>query len=148
MKLHTSRWANRGLSRLPVVPVGISRGTPRFPVPYRYRMARLRAPSRATFALRGDADFERAYLAELEEAGVDRIADLLRKISDEEDGADLALLCYEDVHAGQVCHRRMFAQWWEGKTGQRVEELGNVPRGTFQSPPTQPQLFTEGEEKV
>lgn len=123
IELFTSRWANRGLSRLPVVPVGISRSTPRFPVAYKYRMARLLAPSRETFALRSDEAFERSYLAGLEEIAVEKITDLLTKISDEEGGRALALLCYEDVHAGQVCHRRMFAQWFEGKTGIMVPEL-------------------------
>ncbi len=122
-KLYTSRWANRGLSRLPVIAVGISRGTPRFPVPYRYRLAQLLAPSRETFALKSDEAFEESYVDGLEEIGVDRITDLLTKISAEEGGRDLCLLCYEDVHAGQVCHRRMFAEWWQSRTGQEVEEL-------------------------
>jgi hypothetical protein len=123
LRLCTSRWANRELSRLPVVPVGISRGTPRFPVPYRYRLARVLAPSRKTFALRDDAAFEKSYLVDLEGIGVDRIGAVLGKIGDEEGGEALALLCFEDVHAGQVCHRRMFAAWWEQRTGQEVPEL-------------------------
>jgi len=121
VELYTSRWANRELSRLPVVPVGISRGTPRFPVPYTYRLARLLAPSRETFALRNDAAFEQSYLFGLEEIGVDRIADLLTKISAEEGSMPLALLCYEADPAD--CHRSMFAHWWFEQTGQVVEEL-------------------------
>ena len=123
MRLYTSRWANRELARLPVVPVGISRGVPRWPLPYSYRMARLLAPSRTTFELESDAEFEAAYLREMEAAGAEKIAAMLSKISAEEGGADLCLLCYEDVHAGQVCHRRMFADWWMRKAGQEVEEL-------------------------
>lgn len=124
MKLYTSRWANRGLSRLPVVPVGISRGTPRFPVPFKYRMARLLAPSKETFGLRSDADFERAYLAELEQAGAEKIDAMLSKISAQEGGQDLCLLCFEDLtKPGQVCHRSMFAAWWFEQTGEAVEEL-------------------------
>lgn len=120
-KLWTSRWANGELARLPFVPVGISRGVPRWPLPFRYRVARLLAPSRATFALEDDADFEREYLRELEEAGVEKIGDLLRRLSDEGGGRPLVLLCWERDRAD--CHRRMFAEWWFEQTGQRVEEL-------------------------
>lgn len=119
--LYTSRWANRELARLPVVAVGISRGTPKWPLPYSYRMARLLAPSRQTFELRSDDAFERAYLAELEEAGVEKIGAMLGKISDEEGGGPLVLLCYEKDR--NDCHRAMFAAWWQERTGQRVEEL-------------------------
>ncbi len=120
-KLWTSRWANGELARLPFVPVGISRGVPRWPLPFRYRVARLLAPSRATFALEDDADFEREYLRELEEAGVEKIGDLLRRLSDEGGGQALVLLCHERDPA--ECHRSMFARWWQQQTGQVVEEL-------------------------
>jgi hypothetical protein len=37
----------------------------------------------------------------------------------------LALLCYEDLsEPGTFCHRRMFAEWWSERTGEKVEELG------------------------
>jgi hypothetical protein len=145
LRLWTSRWANRGLAHLDLVPVGISRGTPRFPVPYRYRLARLLAPSRTTFALRDDEVFERSYVAGLEEIGVDRIADLLRKISAEEGGKNLCLLCYENVHNGEVCHRRMFARWFEARTGIAVPELKNCGASRKRQDP-QPSLFDqEGE---
>ncbi len=140
LRLWTSRWANRDLAHLDLVPVGISRGTPRFPVPYRYRLARLLAPSRATFALRGDEAFERSYVAGLEEIGVDRIADLLTRIGNEEGGGALALLCFEDVHAGQVCHRRMFAAWWQARTSQEVPELESRGRPHHRQEP-QERLF-------
>jgi hypothetical protein len=75
---------------------------------------------------------------------VDRIAAVLKVISDEEGGEALALLCFEDVHAGQVCHRRMFAQWWEERTGQRVEELQfSVSSRNRQD--AQSKLFEEGD---
>ncbi len=146
VNLFTSRWANRGLARLPIVPVGISWGTPKFPVPYPYRLARLLAPSRETFALRDDEAFEESYLAGLEEIGPEKIAAVLTKISDEVGGRPLALLCYEDVHAGQVCHRRMFAAWWEEQTGQVVKELGSGSSGSHMGQDAQPTLFEkEGE---
>jgi hypothetical protein len=122
-RIVTSYWANRELSRLPVVPVGISRGVPKWPLPFRYRRAMLLAPSRETFALPSDRAFEAAYLAELEATGVQRITDLLRKISDEEGGKTLVLLCWEKP--GEVCHRGQFAEFWESSTGIIVPELQN-----------------------
>ncbi len=121
--LCTSRWQNEKLADLDVVPVGISRGTLRFKLPYRYRMLRLLAPSKETFALRGEKEFHKAYVAGLEEIGVERIAETLRRISYEQGGKPLSLLCYEDVHTGEDCHRRMFADWWRQQAGQDVPEL-------------------------
>ena len=90
---------------------------------YKYRLLRLLAPSKEAFALRDDDEFDEAYVAGLEEIGVEKIAASLRRISDEHGSKPLALLCYEDVHAGQACHRRTLARWIEEKTGQGVPEL-------------------------
>ena len=122
MKLLTSYWSNPDLRRTDAVKVSISRGQPSWPLGFRYRRAMLLAPSRETFALESDEDFEAAYVAELEAAGVAKIGDLLRRFSEEAGGKPLVLLCYEKNRAD--CHRSMFARWWEGKTGQAVEELG------------------------
>ncbi len=128
--LYTSRWQNGELGRLPVVAVGISRGVPKFPVRYRYRRLMELAPDGWMLSIESDERFEKVYVAKLERLRVERISDLLKALSDEVGGKALALLCYEDVHAGQVCHRRMFAQWWQTRTGQEVAELG---RGSCQS---------------
>ena len=129
-------------------PQGEVRGTPRFPVPYRYRLARVLAPSRKTFALRDDAAFEESYLVGLEGIGVDRIGAVLRKIGDEEGGDPLALLCFEDVHAGQVCHRRMFARWWQARTRQEVRScnpaISRAIARTFRSRCFEPATSTTG----
>jgi hypothetical protein len=124
--LHTSRWQNRKLAGLDVVPVGISRGTPRFKLPYRYRLLRLLAPPRETRGIVNTVEFERAYLHQLEKLGVEQIADRLERIGREHDGSPLVLLCYEDVHAGEFRHRRVFAGWWEEQTGRVVPELDDV----------------------
>lgn len=121
MRLYTSRWQNRDLEKLDVVPVGISRGTPRFPVRYRYRRLPDLYPDGWMFGIEDDARFNEAYRKKLDRLGVDKIAEGLARISREEGGADLALLCYEADPAR--CHRSAFAAWWFGKTGQEVPEL-------------------------
>ena len=111
------------MAHLDVVSVGISRGVPRWPLPYRYKLLRLLAPTREAFALQDLEEFEQSYLAGLEEIGAEKIAWALRKISDEHGSRPLALLCYENIHAGETCHRRIFADWWKQQTGQEVSEL-------------------------
>jgi hypothetical protein len=145
-ELFTSKWANQDLTHLDVVPVGISRGVPRWPLPYRYKLLRLLAPSRETFALQDLEEFQQAYMAGLEDIGVGKIAWALRKISREHSGRPLALLCYENTHTGEVCHRRMFAEWWKAQTGQEVPELDDGVEAKRQ-PLIQETLFEKKEAK-
>ncbi len=127
VELYTSRWANRELGRLPVVPVGISRGVPKFPVRYRYRRLDDLYPDGWMFGIEDDDRFNEAYRKKLDRIGLDRIAAQLERISREEGGRPLVLLCYE-ADPGQ-CHRSAFSSWWQRQTGQVVEEL----RGCGQS---------------
>lgn len=139
-QLYTSTWQNHDLACLEVTPTGISRGMPRWRTPYRYRLLRLLAPSREAFALRNDNEFDQAYVAGLKAIGIEKIATVLRHLSEEHGGKPLVLLCYEDVHAGQACHRRTLARWIEEKTDQEVPEL--VP-GMIATTPraAEPRLF-------
>ncbi len=133
MKLWTSRWSNRALEKLDVVAVGVSRGVPRFPVRYRYRRLPDLYPDGWMFGIEDDAKFNEAYRKKLERLGVDRIMEGLTSISDEEGGADLCLLCWENVLAGEdLCHRRTFAGWWTARTGEAVSELREDLRPTRQ----------------
>lgn len=121
VKLWTSRWQSTDLASMDVVPVGISRGVPRFPVRYRYRRLMELAPDGWMFGIENDERFEKVYVAKLERLGVDRIGSQLEGISAEEGGKALALLCFE---AGpENCHRGTFAAWWTARTGEAVEEL-------------------------
>jgi hypothetical protein len=123
VKLYTSRWQNRNLEKLDVVPVGISVAVPRFLVRYRYRRLAELQPDPWMLSIKDDASFERCYRRKLDRLGVEQIGALLQQIANEEGGKPICLLCYENVWAGQVCHRRMFARWFEQRTGIVVEEL-------------------------
>jgi hypothetical protein len=48
----------------------------------------------------------------------------------------LCLLCYEDVHAGEECHRRWLAEWLDDRYGIEVPEVSFVDQ--------QPTLFDMG----
>lgn len=68
--------------------------------------------------------FTRAYRHQLQKLGVDRITGLLSPLIDAAGLPGAVLLCFEDVTKGELCHRRVFADWWEDKTGIEVSELG------------------------
>lgn len=123
MQLYTSRFNNKRLKNTPgLIKVSIAVGSPRWPVGYEWVKCRCLAPH-GLRNLRGEA-YKVAYLAKLDELGVEVIKDNLETIG-LEDGGDrgIVLLCYEDVSAGAVCHRRMFADWWLRQTGEIVREL-------------------------
>jgi len=138
VKLYTGHWGNKELADLDAVMVAISRGKPRWKLPYRYRVLGLLVPSKEAFTLQDWQEFERAYRAGLEEVGVERIVSELRRINYEHGGKPLVCLCWEPP--GQFCHRRVFARWIEEHTGVGVSELriGMAPRLL---PPNQEKLF-------
>ena len=119
--LFTSRWANRELGDLECQPVGISRGTPRFPTGYRYRLARELAPGDRAWAEQDVGRFRAAYLHQIRDIGAAAILDRLERLSG---GLPVVLLCYEDVRAGEGCHRRYLADFLLSEAGVEVPELG------------------------
>lgn len=133
VELFVSRWQNRALETAPVVAVGISRGAPRFRVGYRYRRLPDLYPDGWMLSIEDDERFNEVYRAKLDRIGVDRIAAQLARISDEEGGKPLVLLCYEADPA--ECHRSVFSSWWAEQTGQ---ELPEMDRGCDQSRNPQP----------
>lgn len=69
-----------------------------------------------------DEEFTERYRAMLDSHGVARIRTELETISQLNGGKDIVLLCFDDVSKG-LCHRTIFAQWWQEKTGEEVKEL-------------------------
>ncbi len=138
MQLYTSRWADRDLAHLAAQPVGISRGTPRFRVGYRYKLMSELAPSREAFGLDDPREFEAAYRAGLEELGLEAILGKLAKISQESGGLPLILLCYEADPAD--CHRGIAASWLRER-GVEIRELeaGMIPQ---REDAVEPRLFS------
>ncbi|MEV4557169.1 DUF488 family protein [Kitasatospora sp. NPDC049285] len=107
------------------VPVRITRGAPRFRLPYQitHTVAEL-APAAAYFH-RPRPEFTASYRADLAALGAARIAERLGRIAQQEGEQRLVLLCFEDLAKSDVwCHRRIFADWWQDVTGDQVRELG------------------------
>lgn len=85
------------------------------------------------------SEFDEKYIAQLERYGVDHLTKAFEHLAEFGSGAPIVLLCFErQAVDGSVCHRRLFAEWWEKKTGQEVPELGWVPRERQPAPPTLP----------
>ena len=107
--------------------VGISRGVPRWRLPYFYQRCLLLAPARSTFKL-PLPEYRPAYLAQLEALGVERILTMLAGYAQTaSDGpkAGVLLLCWEDLsRPGTWCHRRMLADWLTERTGLVIPEQG------------------------
>jgi len=74
-----------------------------------------------------DQKFEQAYDRRLTRHGVDQIDRLLGELVRSYAPKPIVLCCYEDVsndkpNGYQSCHRRLFANWWEDQTGDRIDE--------------------------
>jgi len=102
-------------------------GRPRFPISY--ELTEEVGPLKP-WGLFGkdlsDDEFGPAYRERLEKVGIDKLQRVFQAISRKCDGRRLVLLCFEDVLAGQSCHRRAFADWWTERTGHLVPELSWV----------------------
>jgi hypothetical protein len=113
--VRTARYSNPNVSACGLVPIGITRGTPKFKLGYELR-ANLYdlAPAGAMLGLPDDADkrerFTAMYRARLDALGVGRVRELLEAIQNGDDG--IVLLCYEDLHEpGKWCHREILGAW-------------------------------------
>lgn len=131
MELYTSYWGNQDLAhRKDLVPVGISRGVPRGELakrlPYRYkRLVDLAPPSELFKRWKADTvdleEYVRVYRRYLDSLGPKEVVGQLEKKSADNGGKPLVLLCW--CSPGELCHRRVWADWYRETTGQEVPEL-------------------------
>ena len=142
--MKTARFLNGSIDPDRHTPVRISAGSPRYPLPYVITgRAAILAPPYRILKMTDRDEYRRIYLAQLEGHGFERIHALLKSLA--EPGKEIVLLCFEDLRKpGQWCHRRMFAEWWEEKTGRKVEELEEaapLPAATPKRKDRTPPLF-------
>ena len=104
------------------VPVQTSLGRPKFPLRYELREEVSELMPRGLFGKGlSEAEFTARYRERLAKVGVDRLRRQFDAISRRHGGARLVCLCFEPV--GQFCHRRVFAEWLQERTGQVVPEV-------------------------
>ena len=73
-----------------------------------------------------DAEAEQLYLRQLDDLG-DVVVGDWPIVARQHPGQALIVLCFEDVEAGESCHRRWFAGWMRDRYGLVVPELA-TPR--------------------
>lgn len=141
MRIFTSRYQNSaGIIEADVAPIRTTLYPPRFKLEYRLAGTLSEAAPEAAWFHAPDHVFEARYEEKLESAGVDLIRQRLIILGT---GRDVVLLCFEDVTRDPLaCHRRLFAQWWETRTGETVAEL--VDRSPRRESRRQGQLFSDG----
>jgi hypothetical protein len=132
-RILTARYSNPALAGMAAAKVRVTLYPPRFRLKYALADAvKELAPDRAMFGLDDRAmfglddraEFERLYRAKLDGLGTGWVVGRLRAISAAQGGADVVLLCFEDVRRpGEWCHRQVFADWLRERTGVAVEEV-------------------------
>jgi hypothetical protein len=103
------------------VPVRVTLGRP--PHWFRHKLEHVRelAPPGYVFNIKDEQTWRRKYRHHLYRVTAERLQQRFEEIAHRHPGQRLVLLCFESDPAG--CHRRMFAEWWQERTGQHVEEL-------------------------
>lgn len=94
------------------VAIATSLGRPKWPLPYEIAAA---IRDLMPFGLLGlpEDEFGLRYLDRLDRLGADRLRAQFEKIAQDHPGQPLVLLCWENVLAGDMCHRRIAADWLE-----------------------------------
>lgn len=126
MAIYTARYGNKRLREDGYFPVGISLGTPKFKLGYDLR-DQCYALAPKGFMLKMEyGPYREAYFGKLEAIGTNKIIGIVQRLDAraQEEGKSLVLLCYEDLRKPENwCHRTLFAEWWQAKTGEVIEEL-------------------------
>ncbi len=115
--------------------MSISRGEPRWRLPFAYRRLRALAPGDEAWRAPDRQRFEEAYTAQLEELGAERIMGDLEQISEEHGGKPLCLLCWERP-TDDYCHRWTLSAWLMEQAEVEVPELEH---GMLEKRPDAPQ---------
>jgi hypothetical protein len=122
LQLATSRYhADELIRESGLLPIGITVGAARG---LRYELAGnvgMLAPH-GLRELEGTR-FDAAYRERLDRFGPGAVAGVLNAYLAAHRAPGAVLLCFENVLAGETCHRRTFAAWWKEQTGVAVPEL-------------------------
>ncbi len=123
----TSYWSNPELADVDATIISISRGEPRWRLPFAYRRLRELAPTDEVWREQNTARFEAAYVAQLEALGAQRIVADLERIGG---GRPVVCLCWEKPATDSYCHRWTLAAFLEQETGITIPELraGDLPQ--------------------
>jgi hypothetical protein len=138
IELYTSHWRSPLLADVDAQIVSISRGEPRWRLPFRFRRLRQLAPGTEAWSHKADREaFENAYQRQLQEIGAEPILERLEEIGA---GKPAILLCWERLDKpGEWCHRQLLSRFLLDEAGIVLPELGtgmlakrpDTPDGSF-----------------
>jgi hypothetical protein len=122
--IYTSKFQHKGISNKIYIPVRISRGSPRFKIPYQIEAT---IPSLMPTYEMWRKGYSGAQYWDLLDARYDEIMTSIEAIRKGQKRS-LVMLCFCDVPlivvpGGKWCHRQIFADWWKKNTGEEVKEL-------------------------
>ena len=107
------------------VPVQTSLGRPKFPLDYELHEQVRELMPRGLFGKGlSEDEFTRGYRERLDRLDLDALRAQFDWISKRNGHKRVVLLCFEDVRAGEHCHRRDFADFWFERRGERIPEVG------------------------
>jgi hypothetical protein len=123
----SSLWQASKRGPLPVQPVRISRGKPRFwPQAGAFpAVEELFVPGWVLSEKPEPARAEKAYRHQLDRIGLEGISARVDEIAHECGGLPLAVCCFEKAGEDTQCHRWWWARWWLEQTGLAVPEIGS-----------------------
>ena len=126
-----AQWETSKVGPLAAQPVRISLGLPKFwPAAAAFPYVAELAPA-GLLQIEDDAEFERRYRTRLDRIGVETLRHRFEQIEPTVGVRRLCLLCFEDLSAGEDCHRRTFAAWWQERTSETVPEVGKLAKTTL-----------------
>ena len=121
--MKTARYANPLISNDRYTPVRISLGRPKFRLSYRISSGlEILYPTARMLTMDDVSIYRETYVQLLNERGLGEILTAIHKVA--VPGKETLLLCFEDLRVpGNWCHRRLFTEWFQRKTGKIIEEL-------------------------
>lgn len=127
------------------VPVRSTAGHPQFKLRYRIEYQLGQASPKRAYLRAPIPSFIRQYRAQLDSFGVDFFDQAAQQMCrGTDDGTPAVLLCFDKLWMMQppnVCHRRVFAEWYEEHTGIVVPELGRTDTHSANRIPIPPGLW-------
>ncbi len=124
LKLATARYFDsETIVESGLAPVATTVGLPKFGLKFQIAGTAVPIAPHGVFGKKlTEKEFTAGYFERLDSFGVEKIRTLLEAIAGTCDADGAVLLCFCKLDEG-YCHRRLFAEWWETKTGEKVPEL-------------------------
>ena len=120
-RIYTSHWRSPLVALSGLQAIGVSRGTPKFPIGFDAPTCWALCPTKAEFTFTDPDDFTSAFVGRLRRLGARRVLLHLGRLPGVLKAAGIVLVCWE--RPGEFCHRRLVADWLDAEGYGPVPEL-------------------------